>query len=274
MPASCRPALAGPGSAAIFRIVERAAIAVLGKATLLIDLLAERAGEPASLSALADAAGLPPGTAGRLLKDLVALGWADQDANRGGYRLGPRARGLGLAQRHRERFFAAARPLLAALAERLGACVQVACLRGRRRCVLHEWRPAGIDRPPVLEEHDDLWSTSSGRLLVALAPTAERRALLTELPAPDPADWPGIDGAADLHDELAWIRRRNLATRPAPRRGDPSAAVGVPDGEGGRLAVGFYVPPGGLDAARIAALQEAGRDLAARLAPDSPAAET
>lgn len=249
----------------IFRIVEKVSVAVLVKATRLVDALAARSGEPVALAVLAAEAAMPLGTAGRLLRDLVVLGWADQDGLRSGYRLGPRARSLGLAQRHRVRFFAAARPLLADLTERLRAPVGVACLRGVRRCILHEWHPAGVERQPVLEEHDDLWQTSTGRILVAFLPTPERRALLAQVPLPSSDDWPGIDRHEDLVQELGWIRRRGLATRPTPRQGNASAAVRVPDGDGGWLAVGFYVPPGQLDQARIALLQEVGRRLAAAL---------
>lgn len=254
-----------PWTAAIFRIMENVTVAVLAKATRLVDILATSAGDPVPLAALAASAGLPAGTTGRLLHDLVVLGWADQDAKRRGYRLGPRARSLGLAQRHRARFFSLARQPLARLTEHLGAPVGVACLRGVRRCILHEWHPAGIERRPVLEEHDDLWQTSTGRILVAFLPARERRALLAQIPAPDRDEWPGIDGPEDLRQELAWIRRHGLATRPAPRRGNASAAVRVPDGDGGWLAIGFYVPPGQVDPERIALLQACGRRLAHRL---------
>jgi IclR family acetate operon transcriptional repressor len=250
--------------------VEQASVAVLAKATRLIDALAERGGEPATLSELAAAAELPQGTAGRLLKDLVQLGWADQTARRGGYRLGPRARGLGLAQRHRARFFELARDCLPALARRLGAPVSVACLRGLRRRTLHEWLGDGDERQPTIDERDDLWVTAGGRLLTAHLPAAERRQLITRVGLPAPGDWPGVATPDDLRDELAWIRRQNLAMQRLRHRPRSSAAVAVPDGEGGLLAVGFHVAPAAWNETKIADLRRTAAELAERIG--SPAA--
>lgn len=244
-------------------------VAVLAKATSLIDALAERGGEPATLGELAAAAGLPNGTAGRLLKDLVLLGWADQHGRRSGYRLGPRASGLGLAQRHRARFFELARACLPALAQRINAPVSVACLRGLRRRTLHEWLPDAGERQPLLDERDDLWVTAGGRLLAAHLPAAERRQLIARVGLPARSDWPGVATADDLRDELTWIRRQNLATQRLKHRIRSSAAVAVPDGAGGLLAVGFHVAPEQWHAARVADLRRTVASLAARI--DSPA---
>ncbi|MBN8527470.1 MAG: MarR family transcriptional regulator [Planctomycetes bacterium] len=67
---------------------------LLDRATTLIGVLGARPGEPRSVHQLAAEARLPPATCTRILKRLVDLGWADQDGNRGDYRLGPRAYAL------------------------------------------------------------------------------------------------------------------------------------------------------------------------------------
>ena len=90
-------------------------IQVLHRASHLISLLGSRA-RPWALHELAQTAGLPPSTCVRLLHDLVALGWADQSAPRGGYHLGPRASALSATAPYRGTLIAAARPLLAELA--------------------------------------------------------------------------------------------------------------------------------------------------------------
>lgn len=240
-------------------------IAVLDKATRLIDALAVRGGASATLSELVAATGLPPGTAGRVLRDLVRLGWADQPGLRGGYRLGPRAGALGLAQGHRARFFADAGEFLPALAERIAAPVSVACLRGLRRCVLHEWFPGAGVRHPALEERDDLWVTAGGRMLTAMLPAAERRRIISCAGLPGRADWPGVSTREDLADELAWIRRRNLAVQRLPQRPHASAAVAIDDGEGGRLAIGFHIPRALWNEARVTELQRTVAALKERL---------
>ncbi|MBN8527257.1 MAG: hypothetical protein J0M02_18140, partial [Planctomycetes bacterium] len=78
--------------------------------------------------------------------------------------------------------------------------------------------------------------------------------------------WPGVANRDDLAAELGWIRRQNLAYQRLPQRAAASAAVAVPDGDGGMLALGFWVPRGLLDDERIAILRQAGRELAAKIA--------
>lgn len=224
---------------------------MLIKATRLLDALAEGDGSPVPLAGLAAIAGLPQGTAARLLRTLEQLGWADHAGQRGGYRLGPRVRALGQAQRHRQRFFAAAAGVLPALAEALAAPVTVSMLRGCRRCMLHQWAPAGREHHPALDQRDDLWATASGRLLAARLDAAARRRLLRELGPPKRGAWPGVATLDDVRAELAWIRRRNLAVARPRGEGLAAAAMGVEDGEGGLMAVGFYVEADGWDPAWV-----------------------
>lgn len=239
-------------------------ISALTKGTRLLDELAGH-GEAMPLSVLASASALPQATAARLLRTLEHLGWVDHAGRRGGYRLGPRVRALGLAQRHRQRLFAAATLELPRLADVLGAPVTVSVLRGGRRCLLHQWAPAGGELHPVLDERDDVWSTASGRLLVARLGVAARQRLLSELGVPLRGTWPGVFTREDVCAELAWIRRRNLAVmRPRGER-LAGAATGVEDGEGGLVAVGFYAPSGDWDPVRVERLAAAVEALARRL---------
>lgn len=244
-------------------------VSVLIKATRLLDVLAESNGGAVPLAGLAAAAALPPGTAARLLRTLERLGWADHAGPRGGYRLGPRVGALSQAQRHRQCFFSAAAAVLPALAEEIAAPITVSMLRGCRRCLLHQWTPSGCESHPALDLRDDLWATASGRILAARQNVKVRRYLLRELGSPGRGVWSGVATCDEVRAELAWIRRHNLAISRPRSQGLAAAAMGVVDGEGGQMAVGFYIQVGEWDPARVKRLAAAVEVLAQKVEGES-----
>jgi DNA-binding IclR family transcriptional regulator len=207
---------------------------LLSRATLLLVHLG-RHPSGLSLRALAAETAIPPSTCVRLLRDLVALGWADQSGPRGGYRLGPRAASLAHDLPYRGRLVAVAQPLVAALARRLGAQILVAVLRGDRRLVV--LRAEGDGDPLCLAEERELYASASGRLLVAHLAWRERRRLVGRIGLPGPRAWPGVASWEDLSAESAAIRRSGLVIN-LPADSDRNAvAIAVPDGDGGTAAV-------------------------------------
>lgn len=207
---------------------------LLSRATLLLVHLGRH---PAGLSlrALATETAIPPSTCVRLLRDLVALGWADQSGPRGGYRLGPRAASLAHSQPYRGRLVAVAQPLVAALARRLGAQVLVAVLRGDQRLVV--LRAEGDGDPLCLAEERELYASASGRLLVAHLPWRTRRRLVERIGLPSQRAWPGMADWEELSVECSAIRRCGWVLN-LPAGSDRSAvAIAVPDGDGGTAAV-------------------------------------
>lgn len=209
---------------------------VLVRATrLLVRLGAHPSG--ISLRALAAESGLPPSTCVRLLRDLVQLGWADQDGPRGDYRLGPRAASLDHDLPYRGGLVAMAKPVVAALAGRLDAQVLVAVLRGDRRLVVLRAEGRGDRDPLCLAEERELYASASGRLLVAHLPWRARRRLVDAIGPPGPRQWPGVGTWDELGRECAAIRRDALVVN-RPADGDRNAvAVAVPDGDGGTAAL-------------------------------------
>jgi DNA-binding IclR family transcriptional regulator len=213
--------------------VERV-IQVLHRASHLISLLGSRA-RPWALHELAQTAGLPPSTCVRLLHDLVALGWADQSAPRGGYHLGPRASALSATAPYRGTLIAAARPLLAELAAGADRMAHLIALRGLRRQILAvAGDAAGLE---ALSEDDGLYGKASGRLLLALLPAPRRRQALDRLGLPSAAQWRGLATRRELESALAEIRReRRCALRQDGWHGE---AVALRDGADGWLALGI-----------------------------------
>lgn len=92
-------------------------ISVLARAAALVEQLAAAGAGGLALREAAARAALPPATATRLLHNLCILGWAwaDQQGQRGRYRLGPRLEALANRRPYHGRLVAAATSVLARL---------------------------------------------------------------------------------------------------------------------------------------------------------------
>ena len=214
---------------------------LLERATTVIAALGS---DPQPLHAVARVAGLPPATCTRLLKELVRLGWADQDGNRGDYRLGPRAYTLTSATPYRQRLVASAAPAMRRLAERWPAAGFVlVVLRPWGRHLLWEcgaYNGSASGRMRLVAE--ELWSGASGRLLLAHLPARERHRWIDHVGLPAPSLWKGIATSRELLAALAEVRRDGRVEMALPRRRLWACAVPIPDGEGGYAAIGAYLP--------------------------------
>lgn len=210
---------------------------ILHRASLVLSLLGAAPGQP--LDDIAGACGLPRSTCARLLVALADLGWVEHHAGRGGWQLGPRAQALAEGRPYRTALLAAAEAPLRAAARVLGQPVALSVLAGTRRMVLARMLPDGTcDRRLVADPDHDLPGSSTGRLLIAMLPPAQRRRLCAVLGLPDPRRWPGAVDARELTAELRMLaRERTLRQR---RSGSASTAVVCPDGAGGWAALGTF----------------------------------
>lgn len=215
---------------------------LLARTTLLLVRLG-RHPEGIALRALAAESSIPPSSCVRLLRDLVELGWVDQDGPRGTYRIGPRAASLAHDRPYRGRLVGIAQRPVAALARRLQAQVLVAVLRGERRLVV--LRAEGDGDPLCLEEERELYASASGRLLVAHLSWRARSRLVARIGLPGPGGWPGVGDAAELAAECAEVRRAGFVIN-RPAGGDRNAvAIAIPDGDGGTAALAIGMPKRG-----------------------------
>lgn len=234
---------------------------VLSRGSALLDHLASDPDRAWSISQLATATNLPAATCHRLMRELVALAWAEQRQQRGGYRLGPRAYALTTGQAYRANLFDAIMPTLQRLADGLGLPVVLAGRRDARRQTIWVSQPVGSSANQLAPyDTDDLLVTSGGRVLLALAPAAERRRLLDQLHWD--GVWPGVLTRRELEDELRAIRRHRwcVIERGNPGRRTASAAFLAPDRPDSWLAIGAHAavsewPDDGVAQVRAAARQ-------------------
>jgi DNA-binding IclR family transcriptional regulator len=217
---------------------------LLDRATTLISALGSRPGQPRTVHELAAEVALPPATCTRLLKRLVDLGWADQDGNRGAYRLGPRAYALTAAAPYRQHLVAAAAPLMRRMSTRWPqAGVVLVVLRPWSRQLLWEcgaYNDTGSGRMRLVAE--DLWSGASGRVLVANLAARDRHLWIDHVGLPAPTVWRGIATRRELLAALNDLRHDSVAEVEQQARGLYAVAVPLPDGDGGTAALGAYLP--------------------------------
>lgn len=213
---------------------------VLARSTRILDTLAHR--RLWRLGELAEAVALPPATCARLLASLVELGWVDQVAPRGAYRLGPRAHALAASHPYQERLVLACKPVLDELASQLGQAVVLVALRGRTRQVLLLRMSRASEMEFLPTEDGDLYSTATGRLLLAHTPSRRRVQLISQLGLPDVRAWPGVVDHDELHAELRQLRREGIAEHHT-REWD-SFAVWIGQWDGAGACIGTFARPG------------------------------
>jgi IclR family transcriptional regulator, KDG regulon repressor len=193
--------------------------------------------EPLGPSELGRRLGLGKSTVHRLLATLTAEGLLEQDRRTGGYRLGIVMFELGEAVRVHMDLHAAAAPVLAMLRGQTRETAQIG--------VLDKGEVVYVDR---LESSHTLrlftetgrrvpaHCTSSGKVLLAFLPDAERAAALTRRPLPALTPDTITDPAA-LDAELARVRARGWAEAVNEREtGVASIAAPVRDSRGDVVA--------------------------------------
>ena len=239
---------------------------LLSRVTVLLTSLG-RHPHGVALRALAQETDIPPSTCVRLLRDLVALGWADQSGPRGGYRIGPRAASLAHEGPYRGRLVSEAQPLVTRLAHRHGGQVLIAVLRGERRLII--LRAEGDGDPLCLEEERELYASASGRLLVAQLAWRARQRLVEHVGLPDRRRWPGVATWDELGAECAAIRRAGWVVNCPPEGGRNAVAVAIPDGQGGMAAMALGLPKQGWsEDAALRALRRTAAAIKRRLKAD------
>jgi IclR family mhp operon transcriptional activator len=180
-----------------------------------LDLLAalnER--NPATVTELTDASGLPKATVIRLLKTLRAEGYVVREPGGEGYRLTPYVRRLSRALHRENALFHAARPVLYELVQRALWPLQLLIAEGESMLIEVNTRQVapiavrGLDttRFPIL-------GSASGLVLLAWLPAEERADLLARIAATgDPQAALARDDAT-VERQIAEIRARGYGVR-------------------------------------------------------------
>jgi DNA-binding IclR family transcriptional regulator len=149
-------------------------MAVVGRALSVLDVYSD--GAPSlRLTTIADRAGLPLPTALRLVRELVAWGGLERQAD-GSYRLGSRLWTLGRQAPCPRRLVSVGRPLLQRLHATTGLPVLLCALDGPRLVVAD-----AVGAQPGLDLELPLHATAAGKIFLAHLPEAHRREIFGNL---------------------------------------------------------------------------------------------
>lgn len=170
-----------------------------------------RAGDrPCILGAIAQATGLNPGTCARILGTLMSEGYVEQEGRRKGYRLGPMAYVLTAHGPYRQDLVACADPFIRPLAESTGETALVAILQQNTRYTI--CRAEGNHDIQVCADavlRGDVYTTATGRLLLAHMPAAECDAFIRDNGLPTAATWPEAHTKPALLAALVALRAQD-----------------------------------------------------------------
>ena len=153
----------------------------LDRAIKILDILAECSPATMAPSALAQQLGLSPQTVGNILRELYSQGMVSQDGSRR-YRLGSHCFYLGQAADHWQTLREKSRPILKELRDMTGSSVFLGVIENDKLlCLSLLQRDDDFFSFPPQHWTDQLHSTASGRLLVALMDAESRRRLLKRI---------------------------------------------------------------------------------------------
>ncbi len=240
-------------------------IKVIEKVFDILELLATEPSRELPLTEIAKGTGVNKATAGRILKDLVARGYASQNSLRGGYSLGPMAYALPANGVFRKDIVDAVSPLVTECARELRESVLIAALhQGRRHILCHENGNPELDIIIDKPFYDDLYVTATGRMLLAHAGQGERDSYVATHGMPL-EKWDGIDTEAELVKRLAEIRGAGMISCKSPNRNLWILAFPIHSRERAAAALGISVPVNSFQGGRAKQLLETGAGFAARM---------
>lgn len=242
-------------------------IQVIHRALDMLELLGSQSDRIFALRDIAQLLGLHRATCSNILKTLADRGYVERLPGRGGYRLGTLASAWqGLADHDRE-LSRVARPVLGDLLQTLNETSLIGVIRGAQRVTL-ECAASDRDLQVRSRQVRGVYSTASGRLLLAFMPPDQQAAFIQRVGLPDPKAWAEVRSLEDLQRALANIRRQKLAQSHSPEH-VVGLAVPVRRNQQVVASISVYLPEVRCTSEHrkriIAALQEAGDQISRQL---------
>ncbi|PKI89320.1 IclR family transcriptional regulator [Actinomycetales bacterium SN12] len=225
---------------------------------------------PIAATALARELGIPRSTVYHLLATLEAHGFVVHLPQERRWGLGTSAFELAGGYARQEPLARLGRPILAALADRVGESAHLAVMSGRDVLYIVEERAAR--RPALVTDVGvrlPAHLTATGRAMLAALPRAQVRALYPDAHAFTDRTGSGPVRPSELREVLREVRQTGLATEDGEvTPGFRSVAVAVHDHGGWPIAAVAVTWEGERDAPAETEVQEAARILQTRLGYD------
>lgn len=192
-------------------------IQVIHRAFDILEYVASEPHRPKSLTEVAEATGLNPGTCANIMKTMVSRRYLDQVGPKKGYCLGSRAYWLTGNTSYRKDILEAARPEMAALTRQLEESSLLAVLNGDQRVIVHrELCDQPLQVQTANEKH--VYDSASGRLLVSMLNDAELVKFKNRYGLPSPELWEEAASEPAFYGQVQAIRQRGYAFQESLRQ--------------------------------------------------------
>lgn len=212
-------------------------IQVIQRALDILEFVSSKGNEPTQLSKIAEQAGLSQPTTANIVKALVHKNYLEQVGRKVGYRLGIAAYQLTGNSTYDQDLLQAAKEPLRELTAQLNETSLVAVIRNHKRVIVHlEECNQMLQVRTVMVA--DVYSTSTGRLLMAYLSPKELDNLIKANGLPGKKVWPGAETREGLEKELGKIRQAEFVQITSPHH---TIGFAVPLYKGEKVVAGLSV---------------------------------
>jgi DNA-binding IclR family transcriptional regulator len=184
-------------------------IQVIVRAIDILEFVSKHDNKPVQLIKIAENAGLSQPTCANIVKTLVAKSFLENVSRKEGYILGVNAYRLTGNVEYSQHLVTASSDLMQELVNTVNETCLLGILKNNKRVVIYEVQ-ANNDLQVKTKREADIYSTASGKLLMAFLPEKELNQLIEIIGLPDAAVWPGIKSKTSLLKALEQINKTQL----------------------------------------------------------------
>lgn len=192
-------------------------IQVIHRAFDIIELFAYSEEKTMSLTEISNKMELKPSTCANILRSMTERGYISKGIARKGYSLGPKFKQIYEFTQYHSNLIQVASPLMSDLAIDFeeGLILSV-LIKNKRKIIFEMPSPKFRDLKVIHKFEKHVYSSSTGRLLLALMPKNEIMQFINTNGLPDKGIWPGVHTKDDLMMELEKIAEQRYAIQTAP----------------------------------------------------------
>jgi len=179
------------------------------RALEIMEFVAQNDKKPVKLSKIAKQVGISQSTCANLVKTLIQKNYLEQVDRKTGYVLGMNAYNLTNNLSNNQPLIHASKTIMEELTRQLNETCLLGIIRNNKRYVLYS-SYSDQDLQVRIRAESDIYSTASGRILMAFLSKDELDILLAAIGLPKSQIWPGIKTKKDLINILQIIRDEKI----------------------------------------------------------------
>ncbi len=185
-------------------------IQVIERGIDILEFVALHGKEPVQLIRIAEHLNISQPTCANIVKTLVQRNYLENVSKKTGYILGAGAYKLTGNLSYSQDLLLAAKPVMEELTQELNETTLLGVLRNNKRLILHSVQ-SDQDLNVRAKVEADVFSTASGRILVAYLGTKELDNLVKAVGYPSKETWPGVQSQQGLEKAIKKIHEDKIA---------------------------------------------------------------